>query len=594
MRERHSNSDIGLYVTKKIMFSEAMLVDGMSQAIKQKEFQVYLQPQYDIVSHCLTGAEALVHWQHPVMGLLAPMHFISIFEQNGVILELDLYVFEFVCGILEEWSKYNGRWVPISVNISRRDFYNDNLPELLHEIVVRHHITPCQIHLEITEETYIEEPEQLILVISGLREIGFVVEMDDFGKGYSSLNLLVDLPLDVLKLDMSFFHRKNRDRAQTIVRFMIALAKQLKLRVVAEGVETEEQVAALKEMGCHLCQGLFFGKPEPVEQFCARLNQEEILPDLTAEQNQRVEYPNKNHPETLIIVTQEQLDCRDLCDFFKDHYSIIAFFTWGEIQGLNWKFIQQHKKHISAIIFTLEGLPFYAHEVIGKIKESRDLEHIRLIPIVDVEKEKAVALEMGAADYIVRPFYREVTTAKVDKVIRDSIRYQEAEERAKRDSMTYLYHHASVETMIKSLLQEGITKGAFVLVDVDDFKQINDKFGHPVGDGVICEIAGKMKSYFKNTEIIGRIGGDEFAVFLSDYDYTDEYMIEMVERFGKGIDICRHGIRVTCSGGVSFYPKDGECFETLYVAADQALIKAKLKKHLCNRLDGLPDCSFLF
>lgn len=128
------------------------------------------------------------------------------------------------------------------------------------------------------------------------------------------------------------------------------------------------------------------------------------------------------------------------------------------------------------------------------------------------------------------------------------------------------------------MLQEGITKGAFILVDIDDFKRINDELGHPVGDEVICEIAGKMKTHFEGAEIIGRIGGDEFAVFLSDYDYTDGLIPKMIERFRKEMDICRNGIQVTCSVGVSFYPQDGGCFEALYAAADRDLLQTKSKK----------------
>lgn len=250
------------------MLREEEIKDSMESALAGGQFEIYLQPKYLLRDNSLAGAEALVRWNHPDWGLQPPSAFIPLFEQNGFIPRLDQYVWELACAVIRRWDQKGYPKLPISVNVSRADLYNADLPETLRRILRKYDLSPSRLHLEITESAYTEEPDQLITSVRRLREQGFIIEMDDFGSGYSSLNMLNELPIDVLKLDMKFIQSETeKPVSQGILRFIISLARWMELSVVAEGVETKEQLERLIEIGCDYVQGYYFSKPVPVEEF---------------------------------------------------------------------------------------------------------------------------------------------------------------------------------------------------------------------------------------------------------------------------------------------------------------------------------------
>ena len=227
----------------------------------------YLQPQYSS-SNALTGAEVLVRWQHPEEGFLAPYRFIPIFEKNGMIAKVDLHIWEEACRILASWKGTERERLHLSVNISPKDFYFLDLYETFTELVEKYGLDPASLHLEVTETVVMNDAVENIRVINRLRDYGFVVEMDDFGSGYSSFNLLRDMPVDVLKIDMAFLGKTSHpEKAEMILNNIIELAHQLNLISIAEGVELEDQLRMLKEMGCNIFQGYYFAKPMPLEDF---------------------------------------------------------------------------------------------------------------------------------------------------------------------------------------------------------------------------------------------------------------------------------------------------------------------------------------
>lgn len=253
---------------RKRLLMEQKLLDTMVDSLERYDFKVYLQPKVDIVTGGVIGAEALVRWIHPEIGFISPADFIPVFEKNRFIYSLDLYVWKNVCGMCREWREKWGRSIPVSVNVSRIDIHQADLPEVLTELVRSHGLEPKDLHLEITESAYVTDTRQMLAVIRRLKEIGFVIEMDDFGKGYSSLHTLSELPIDVLKMDLGFLHSgDNPVRRQLIMQFVMNMARELKLQVIAEGVETEEQVELLKSMGCEYAQGYYYGRPMPQEEF---------------------------------------------------------------------------------------------------------------------------------------------------------------------------------------------------------------------------------------------------------------------------------------------------------------------------------------
>ena len=243
---------------------EQRLLNDLRHALDNYEFEVYYQPKYDIESDepRLIGAEALIRWQHPELGMLTPDSFIPLFEKNGKISEIDAYVCEQAARKVARWKAEFGFTVPVSINLSRIDIFDPQLESMLDKTIRSHGLTKDSIKLEVTETAYTENPDQVIQVVAALRESGYTVEMDDFGTGYSSLHMLSDMPVDVLKLDRTFIcDIENSQKSVQLVALILGIAKTLNIRVVAEGVENEAQLKILKELGCTIVQGYYFSRP---------------------------------------------------------------------------------------------------------------------------------------------------------------------------------------------------------------------------------------------------------------------------------------------------------------------------------------------
>ena len=246
------------------------LIDDFSSAIREKQFAVFYQPKYNIRGEKphLVSAEALVRWNHSKLGMISPGVFIPLFEKNGLIQELDRYVWSETAAQIRKWKEEYNVTLPVSVNVSRIDLYDPELTEKLQKIIDGNGLCAGDLMLEITESAYTENAEQIIERVKNLRNMGFKIEMDDFGSGYSSLSMLSYLPIDALKLDMHFIWSAFGERKDTrLLEAMIGLAALFKLPTIAEGVETEEQVTALKKMGCDIVQGYYFSRPVPAGEF---------------------------------------------------------------------------------------------------------------------------------------------------------------------------------------------------------------------------------------------------------------------------------------------------------------------------------------
>ncbi len=249
---------------------EERLLDDFHEALEQKQFLVYFQPKFDIRPDApvICGAEALVRWKHPERGMISPGVFVPVFESNGLVRELDNYVWREAAAQVRRWKEKLGRSVPVSVNVSRIDMMDPELTDTLRRLVEENGLEYSDLHLEITESAYTEDAKQIVQVVSGLRELGFRIEMDDFGSGYSSLNMLSTLPIDALKLDMMFIRTAFSENGNTrMIEITLDISRSLKVPMIAEGVETGEQMLALKKMGCDIVQGYYFSKPVPPEEF---------------------------------------------------------------------------------------------------------------------------------------------------------------------------------------------------------------------------------------------------------------------------------------------------------------------------------------
>ena len=254
------------------------LLNDLRIGIEKKQFKVYYQPKYNV--QCdpprLASAEALIRWYHPDLGMVSPGEFVPLFEGNGLISLIDNYVWQEAAGQVAQWKKRYQFTLPVSVNVSRADTFDPTLIDRLWHLVEDNGLDYHDIKLEVTESAYTDNAKGLLELIRKLRDMGFQVEMDDFGSGYSSLNMLSDMPIDVLKMDMKFV--RNIEKSETdfrLVKLILDIAKYLNLNVVAEGVETAAQLALLQGAGCDLVQGYYFSRPLPPEEF-EKLIQREI------------------------------------------------------------------------------------------------------------------------------------------------------------------------------------------------------------------------------------------------------------------------------------------------------------------------------
>ncbi len=246
------------------------LLNDLPHALENHELEVYYQPKYDIRQETpkLASAEALVRWRHPELGMISPEDFIALFEESGQISMLDRYVWAEAARQIARWREQYHVSMPVSVNLSRVDVFDPELISTLDRIVAENGLACSELKLEVTESAYTENADQLILVIGELRRKGYEIEMDDFGSGYSSLNMLSSLPVDVLKMDIAFIRNIERDEKDfRLVELIIDIARYLRVPVVAEGVETDNQLKLLKNAGCDLVQGYYFSHPLPADEF---------------------------------------------------------------------------------------------------------------------------------------------------------------------------------------------------------------------------------------------------------------------------------------------------------------------------------------
>ncbi|MCI2046088.1 MAG: EAL domain-containing protein [Faecalibacterium sp.] len=265
-------------MSQQIIQSQEIMNEAQ-QALEEQQFVVYLQPKYNIRTNQPYGAEALVRWKHPARGMISPGSFIPVFEANGFIGKLDYYMWEHVCQLLHKWIDAGLKPAPISVNVSRANLYNPDFADLISHLVEQYQLPVEMLNLEITESAYMENPKMMIHAVKELQRRGFVIMMDDFGSGYSSLNTLKDIPVDVLKIDMNFLRNGSEDgRGERILASITRMAGWLDLPVIVEGVETREQRDFLESIGCGYIQGYYYAKPMPVSDY------ESLLADPTMAQ----------------------------------------------------------------------------------------------------------------------------------------------------------------------------------------------------------------------------------------------------------------------------------------------------------------------
>lgn len=257
---------------KDLLYNRKFIEENMQAAITEQQFLMYLQPKYSIAKNEIIGAEALVRWHHPKRGMIYPDQFIPIIEENGFIKKVDYYIWEKACHFIKKCEKAGITSCPISVNVSRVHLRDNECIEVLSNLIRDVDIPKALLELEITESA---DSQQVSRKALQLKEEGFTLLMDDFGSGYSSLNILLETPFDVIKLDKKFMENMMvSSKGRLILEQVVSMAEKLDLGLLAEGVETKEQVDLLQSIGCDYVQGYYYAKPMPEDEFFALLEKD--------------------------------------------------------------------------------------------------------------------------------------------------------------------------------------------------------------------------------------------------------------------------------------------------------------------------------
>ncbi|NCB93745.1 MAG: EAL domain-containing protein [Clostridia bacterium] len=407
-------------IRQKLM-DEQFIISNMKTALEQHQFQVYYQPKYDLNSEMIAGAEALVRWIHPEKGFLSPGAFIPLFESNGFITPLDRYVWETVCQDIRKWMDLGYPAVSVSVNVSRADIYNPRLTDIFLDLIAKYKIPLQYLHLEITESAYTDNPDQIIKVVNKLRNLGFVIEMDDFGSGYSSLNMLAEMPVDVLKLDMKFIQNQSKIASgKGILSFVISLAKWLNLAVVAEGVETGEQIASLRSMDCNYVQGFYYARPMKKEDF-ETLLQTSSTTEMVCTSRTVEQYVDENRQQQalsegrkMLVVDDIEVNRAVLAGIFLDEYVIIEKENGREA----WDYLKENYKDVDIVLLDLLMPVMDGFAMLERIRSDSRTEHIPVIITSqgDGDSEQR-ALELKADDFISKPYKPDIIRHRVHNVL---------------------------------------------------------------------------------------------------------------------------------------------------------------------------------
>ncbi|WP_418667059.1 EAL domain-containing protein [Allofournierella sp.] len=562
------------------LLRQQAIIAGMETALADGQFLLYFQPKYRIRDHKLVGAEALVRWDHPEWGFQFPAKFIPLFEKNGFITKLDQFVWDKACAILREWDDKGYLPISISVNVSRADIYNMNISEILMDMIRRHGLKPSRLHLEITESAYTEQPTQIIETVTKLRKLGFVIEMDDFGSGYSSLNMLNQMPLDILKLDMKFVQGEaGKSVGQGILQTIVELARRMRLSVVAEGVETQEQLNRVAETGCDYVQGYYFSKPMPAQELELLLKEKQTV-GLREEEAARCEGPHfgmRLRPRRqLLLIADEDPDYRnEVKKTFSTHFQVEHCAQADAALA----FVTRYKDQLAAVLLS-KSLPGLHSPVVYEML--KDELAVWNIPVLvtgtqDPQAEER-ALELGALDYAGKPHTAKSLLKRTLHAIWLSTfheRENALQNEANRDHMTGFLNRRGLETAIHTMKKED-APFAFCLFDLDNLKQTNDTLGHIQGDRLIEEVTKLIRAQSRKSDILARYGGDEFIVILKQIQSAD-VVVKKAEGICQALKkiAFEQDIRASASVGIVISDNMDNGMDEVFKQADMALYRAK-------------------
>lgn len=490
----------------KRQLEEKALVGAMVTSLEKGHFEVYLQPKVMLQEHKIAGAEALIRWHHPEQGMLPPGMFIPIFEMHRVIHHLDKFVFEEVCRTLARWKNEGKELSIISINLSRQNLENPDFLSEYYQICQKYDVPAKYIEIELTESIYIDNLERVQTLIEEMHRLGFMCSLDDFGIGYSSLGMLKDLDIDVIKLDRSFFiGNNNSSKGMMVVETIIRLARQLHMQTVAEGIDTQEQADALRALGCDMIQGFIYYRPMPISEF------------------EKIAFDDNNNLNYLPIQK------KNVTNVLKNEEAKVLTYRQSKITSFVYSTLKDSVLFSDECSKMLEGKLYYTNaqhifETSGFI-HPHDVENFRKLIQKGIETNQwvkdllRIQVEEGYYDWLNLYIYCENKNDDLQifgiivnfKAVREELELWR--DKAYRDSLTNLYNRSFLKLEVEKQLQtEDMI--AIACVDIDDFKGLNEAHGHMIGDELLQYVGRCLNESFRNQDIIVRYGGDQFVVYL--------------------------------------------------------------------------------
>ncbi len=481
---------------KETIINEQELINDMEVAIKERQFVIHYQPMMDAKKQTVIRAEALVRWKHPKKGMISPGLFIPLFEKNGFISLLDMYVCEEVCRFQAELKKKGIPLVPISINLSRMNFYNPRLCKEILAMVNKYGISPEDLEIEITESAYKENSNDLIRAIQMFQKHGFKVLMDDFGSGYSSLNMLKDLSIDVLKIDMKFIDDlENSERATNIMFSIIRMAQALDMDTIAEGVETKSQYEMLSCMGCGCIQGYYFSKPLPEEEFVA---------DLLQHYSKEEVKTTNDKPQTILLVDDVGMNLEILSDILGDKYNIICAESGNQATEV----LRKEFAIINLIISDIHMPDGDGYELLRNIQNNPLTEDIPVLMVTayDDATNMERALSLGALDVISKPYDSDILRRRIENILKISEgQNMELEVRALRESSlvrkqmeNMMIEHGAGICRLKVAQEDPMDIRSIVFVN-KQFETWHPEVRLPIQDLTVDVLMSPLKEEFKES-----------------------------------------------------------------------------------------------
>ena len=513
---------------------QQLLLGELERALDNHEFCFFLQPKCNSITRAIVGMEALVRWNHPTRGCVPPAEFMPLLERTGLVTRLDQYIWESVCQTLQKWQESGSNLVPVSVNVSVQDILNLDVPQIFADLVEKYKLEPKLLLAEITETMVAEDTQMVENAIQGLHRKGFSVMMDDFGSGYSSLNMLKDTNVDAIKLDMKLIdmNQQNRSKGVQIVESVVDMAHRLNLPIIAEGVETPEQVSMLQAADCLYTQGYYFYKPMPVENAEALLAQPnsedywDMRRDLMR-RDRRV--PISNSEQTALALQAYQIFADNVLEL-----SLLNLST-GE-----YRVIKRDPRLPGAGSDTEEDFAAYCERMVTNkvihpddaemFTDQTDLETLRSA-VFSTQQPEAYRFRKNVSGQFVwitmeflpcRNCCAQNPWATV--VVREDAQADHLSEELdfsySHDTLTGLANRSKYESDLRELQYSDYDSMVCTYIDVVGLHEVNDHLGHRSGDNLLCTIANAARKFFVSSRIY-RVGGDEFVVLtpnLPPYD----------------------------------------------------------------------------